>query len=165
MFKFLAFVNSHTKFFCGCYIQYSPQFSYAKSELRNLFSHSLPVDPNTHTHAAWFWSFILNCVQCSEGWVVCCLVFCRRRRRVLTMGKQKCKFKDKLKSKYLCFKNSLNVWYVNQQLTHLCWTWVLLIFEPTWCARSTRKLLEVKQFSKSNKYFLLNWKGNQTMLY
>jgi len=59
------------------------------------------------------------------------------------MEKQKCKFKNKLKRKYLCFQNGRDewtpVWYVNQQLTCLWWTRVLFIFEPTWWARRHKK--------------------------
>jgi hypothetical protein len=50
-----------------------------------------------HAHRARFRSFMLNCLQCSGGCVVCLY-------HVPTMRKRKLKFVDELKSKYLCFR-------------------------------------------------------------
>jgi hypothetical protein len=49
----------------------------------------------------------------------------------------------------------LNFWNVNQELTCLWLTRVLLIFEPRWNARSTRKQLEVKRVEQKYQIFFL----------
>ena len=58
-------------------------------------------------------------------------------------------------------KNIRGLAFVNS----LWWSQVLLIFESTCNVRGTRKLLEVKKFSKNNKFFLLLQEANQIMLY
>jgi hypothetical protein len=83
-------------------------------------------------------------------WKTCCaLVSSCRFDRVLAMRKRKCKVMDELKSirvsEMVSTSGKPNSWYVNQELTCLWRTRAPLIFESTWNARSTRKLLEVKR--------------------
>jgi hypothetical protein len=76
---------------------------------------------------------------------------------VFTMGKTKCKFTDNIKSKYLCLRNGRNKWEA-QCLVCKPGTYVsvvnkgALILEPTWNARGTQKLLQVKPVWQSKKF-------------
>ena len=86
------------------------------------------------------------------------------------MDKQKCKFTNEIKSKYLCFQNGHDewtpVWYVNQQLTCLWWTKVLLIFEPAWWARKHKKAVGGETFQQKQRMFftILGRKSDDAVL-
>jgi hypothetical protein len=75
---------------------------------------------------------------------------------VFTMGKTKCKFTDNIKSKYLCLWNGCE--WGARCLACKPGTYVsvvnkgALILEPTWNARSTWKLLQVKPVWQSKKF-------------
>lgn len=113
---------------------------------RTYFFHSLPVDPNACLHS------LVLVVILNE--VVFCTVYCECLFIVfLQWGKENVNSRTNYKasihvSELVMLTGQPNAWYVNQELLYLWCIRVLLIFDPTWNVRSTRKLLEVKREAK-----------------